>query len=228
MRFKATHTPFKSAFAGVKEEMAKGVTEDTRAVGEGLKEDWRNQIEAAFDNPAKLANTVRVRHYPSGGKTSLEPAALVWTKAPKLIDAYDRGVTIRAKGKKWLAIPTDAAGKRVARNGGPMRGGGRWEKVTPAGFERASGLKLQFVLDRASRGKTALLVVNQAQRSGRQGLARPYRVRGRGSKLYGPTGRSIVVFVLVAQVRVKKRLDLDALVSAAESRHAALSLRRWS
>lgn len=91
---------------GTEEEIAGYVT---RAIGENaetLKGDWRAQIEAARLGP-RLARTIRSEVYPKG-QNSIEAAALVWTKAPKIIDAYARGATIRpANGGRYLWIPTD-------------------------------------------------------------------------------------------------------------------------
>ena len=42
---------------------------------------------------------------------SAEAAAYVWSRAPKIVDAFDRGVVIRSGSGLFLAIPTAAAGK---------------------------------------------------------------------------------------------------------------------
>ena len=42
---------------------------------------------------------------------SAEAAAYVWSRAPKIVDAFDRGVVIRSGSGLFLAIPTAAVGK---------------------------------------------------------------------------------------------------------------------
>ncbi|MFU8779373.1 MAG: DUF6441 family protein, partial [Roseovarius sp.] len=105
-------------------EMA--VSAATREAGDGLKTAWRAQITGAGLG-ARLARTIRSEHYPRG-KPSLNAAALVWSKAPTIINAHDTGPLIRSKNGFWLAIPTPAAGKS-------SRGG----RITPGEWERRTG-----------------------------------------------------------------------------------------
>lgn len=46
--------------------------------------------------------------FPEVGE-SAEAAAYVWSRAPKIVDAFDRGVVIRSARGLFLAIPTPAA-----------------------------------------------------------------------------------------------------------------------
>jgi hypothetical protein len=48
---------------------------------------------------------------PEATGTSLNAAALVWSKAPVIVGAHDTGPLIRSKSGFWLAIPTPAAGR---------------------------------------------------------------------------------------------------------------------
>jgi len=109
------------------------VTGAVREAGEGLKRDWRGQVTAARLGQ-RLANTIRSQHYPKGRK-SISAAALVYSRAPKLIDAFDRGVTIRARNGLWLAIPTPAAGRA---RGGTRITPGQWEQRTGVACRRCS------------------------------------------------------------------------------------------
>ena len=86
----------------------KSITESTT----GLKEDLRNEVRSAGMGN-RLATTWRSKFYPNAAP--MDSAGLVYSKAPKIIDAHGRGVTIRAKGGKYLAIPTDAAPKKRHR-----------------------------------------------------------------------------------------------------------------
>ena len=89
-------------------EAARSVTGAMREVTEGLKSDLRaDVVDGGLGQ--RLANTWRGKTYPESA-VSLEAASFVWSKAPNLVDAFDRGVTIRSKSGFWLAIPTPAAG----------------------------------------------------------------------------------------------------------------------
>lgn len=160
------------------------VTRAVKAAGEGLKTDLRAEVVGAGLG-RRLANTWRSQAYPKSG-VSAGAASLVWSKAPKLIGAHADGATIRATSGLWLAIPLPAAGKG--------RGGRR---ITPGEWEQRSGAKLRFVY---RRGRTGLLVAD-AFRVSKSGTARQSRAKtGRGAQ-------TVPIFVLVKQVRLKKRLS---------------------
>lgn len=149
-----------------------------------IKQAWRGQITGARLG-TRLANTVRSEVYPRS-RASMRSAAEVWTKAPQIIGAFERGAVIRAKNGFWLAIPLPAAGS--------ARGRGR---LTPAEWERRRGIKLRFVF---RRGLTSLLVAD-----GRQNK------KGLGVESRSKTGRgraTVPIFALVPQVTLRKRLDL--------------------
>ena len=113
----------------------RAVTAAMREAGTGLKLAWRGQIVGAGLGP-RLANSIRSEVFPKAG-ASLNAAALVWSKAPVIVGAHDAGPLIRSKNGFWLAIPTPAAGKAL---------GGR--RITPAAWERKTGLRLRFVYRR--------------------------------------------------------------------------------
>lgn len=194
------------------------------AVAETL-DDVRAETARAFSGN-RLPKTWRGRVFPQNA-ASLDAAGWIETKAPKIIDPSARGATIRAANGFWLAVPTREAGRYGIRAGAGGFGTttnsrGAREAITPAGFVRRTGLKLRFVYDSPRR---SFLVVDQAQLT--RGLAAPYRSRGRGSRLYGPAGKTIVVFTLVPQVRMKKRLDLDAVAKRGADRAAAAIVKYW-
>lgn len=162
----------------------KAVTTAMREAGTELKAAWRAQITGAGLGP-RLARTIRSEAWPKG-RTSLNAAALVWSKAPAIVRAHDTGPLIRSKSGFWLAIPTPAAGKSI-------RGG----RVTPLEWERRTGLRLRFVYRRTG---SSLLVAEGRLNS-----------KGRAVASRSKTGRGLVtvpIFLLVPQVRLRKRLDL--------------------
>ena len=223
MRFPHAVDDFDPINRGLEEDLARIPTRTMRQAAKLLQQDLFDETVGAMLG-YRLAKTWRTRTYPQSAD-SLEPAGWVWTKAPVLIDAFDRGVTITAKGRRWLAIPTEAAGKRAPIGGATGSGGirGKSARITPAGFEARTGLKLRFVY----QGPTpSLLVVDGARRDALKRAAR-YQPKGRGSKLYGPAGRTIVVFILLRQVRLKKRLELDGPAFRASQRWEALLTENW-
>lgn len=202
-----------------------------------FRDDLREETLAGLMS-TRLPKVWRLKTYPQAGD-SLEPAGWVYVRGPRpgvtaigtpasiILDAFEKGAAITAKRGRWLAIPTDAAGKRAPVAGAALRGrGSQQARITPEGFERRSGLKLRFVPSGPGR---AMLVVDNAQRerSSRGARAVAYTGRGRGAKLYGPAGRTIVVFVLVRMVRLPKRLDFTGPVRRAEARWENLLSKHW-
>jgi hypothetical protein len=162
----------------------KAVTAAMREAGAKLKSAWRGQITGAGLGQ-RLANSIRSQTFPRSGE-SLNAAALVWSNAPVIVSAHDTGPLIRSQNGFWLAIPTPAAGKST-------RGG----RITPGEWERRTGLRLRFVYRRSG---PSLLVAEGRLNS--RGLAVASRSKtGRGLT-------TVPVFLLVPQVKLRKRLDL--------------------
>jgi len=66
-----------------------------RAETEQVKAELRRQVTTAFSGNARgIANAWRSMIFPRSGQ-SLRPAGLVFTKVPKIIDAFERGALIR-------------------------------------------------------------------------------------------------------------------------------------
>ena len=185
----------------------RAVTAAIRLAGAGVKAGWRAQIASAGLGE-RLGRTVRDQYYPKG-EPSLGAAALVYSKAPHIVSAFDEGVVIRSRDGFWLAIPTDAAGKSAT--------GGR---ISPGEWERRNGRRLRFVY---RRGRPGLLVdtgevLPRARVMKRDGTSRAAR---------GFRNRSVIVFVLVSQARLRKRLDLDSVAREWHDRLAGLVVENW-
>jgi hypothetical protein len=195
-------------------EAARSVTSAMRNVTDGLKAELRaDVVDAGLGQ--RLANTWRGKTYPEAG-ASLEAASFVWSKAPNIVDAFDRGVTVKSRRGLWLAIPTAAAG---------MKGTGAMKRITPGGWERRTGMRLRFVY---RRGRPSLLVADNARLS-KKGLARPNigRTRG-GAQFTRLKGRStVVVFILVPQVSLRKRLDIVAIAQRWADRVPGVIAGHW-
>ncbi|WP_422074098.1 DUF6441 family protein [Tranquillimonas rosea] len=188
----------------------RAVTSGIRAAGRGLKADWRQQVRGAGLG-TRLGKSIQARNYPGSG-ASIGATSLVFTKAPDIVDAFNLGATIRSKDGFWLAIPTEAAVKG--------RGG---KRTTPLDFERRTGLPLRFVY---RPGRPGLLVVDQARVNKRGSAARKGGRRRKGDGIL--TGeQTIVAFILVPQVKLRKRLDLDRDKRRWEGRLPELIVSKW-
>jgi hypothetical protein len=197
------------------EEVRAGERAATRAVRDetaALQRELRGQVTASLGGKARgIANAWRAQVFPRTG-VSLRPAGLVWSKTPLVIDAFERGATIRPQGGgRFLAIPT---GFNAARG---WRGrGDKGLRVTPAqmvasrqGFLRPfkSGRGYVWCLPlrqgaQTSRRRTRLIAggvteVGTANRLGREAWARGLLERG-----------MVPIFLLLPQVKLAKRLDV--------------------
>ena len=81
----------KAKLAAAERAVTAGVSE----AATGLQAAWRGQITGAALGQS-LANSIRKRLYPTSG-ASLRAAAVVYSNASKVVDAFDRGALIRAK-----------------------------------------------------------------------------------------------------------------------------------
>jgi hypothetical protein len=187
-----------------------GVREGVRAAGEALKERWRGQIvQSALGQ--RLANTVRHKHYPNRG---INAASVVYSRAAKIVDAFDRGVTIRSTNGFFLAVPDDAAGRGL--------GGAR---ISPGEFEQRTGIRLRFIY---RRGAPSLLVGDDLRINTRGRAVRGTRRRKGGGEFTPLTGRTtVVLFVLLPQVTITKRLDLARDVEAIEEALPGFIRTHW-
>lgn len=213
---------------GLEEDLAQAVTDGVRTATEALKADVREETAVAFSLSHRLPKAWRSSVFPRSGN-SVDASGWVAVKntAANIIQSAAQAMTIYARGGKWLAVPTPDAGKfglRAGRQGAGATTGGRGnrERITPAGFERRTGLTLRFVPD---NGRRAFLVADRAQLT--RGIVAPYRGRGRGSRLYGPAGQTFVVFVLVRTTQTKKRIDLDAVANRAGDRATGAIVAAW-
>lgn len=183
--------------------LEQAVTAGIARAGRGLQSGLRAQVTGAGLG-RRLANAWRLDVYPRG-EVSARAAAVVATRAPKLIRAFEEGATIRSRDGFFLAIPSDAA---------PRKGVGG-KKLTPSNFPEASLGRLRFVYRR--NGPSMLVVDNQRVRKGKRGgfaLSRSKRALRTG---YGLA--TVPMFFLFPQVKLRKRLDA---ASAAETAAASV------
>jgi hypothetical protein len=84
----------------------------------------------------RLAKTWRGKRFPES-RPSINSVAYVWTRAPDIVNAFERGVPIIARNRRFLAVPTKDAGvsHTTVKN----------KRLTPAIWETETGVKLRFI-----------------------------------------------------------------------------------
>lgn len=202
---------------------ARACTEGMRATIESGKNFARQQVVSAGLGE-RLAKTWRGETYPNrSGVFSMEPAGLLFSKAPDIIHGYAYGGTIvPVNGKRYLAIPTRYALKLVPTLVGNMR---RTKKVTPQRLADFLGVRL--VLRRNRHGTLWLegrgLRLSKSRKPTRSGTAKKAsdKMIAKGKDLALP------LFWLVKQATLTKRLDLPAIESHMLAQLEGNITRRW-
>lgn len=211
MRLEAAITGNLHAFMQKQVEAAEdAVTTGVNEIAQRIKSDLRDQVTSAGLG-SRLAKSWQAKIYPKGQK-SIAAAGWVFSKAPKLIRAFTEGAVIKSKDGWFLAIPTEAAPKRGI--------GGK--RINPSNFPEHSLGRLRFVY---RPGKISLLVVDNLRAStGKRGGFR----KASDSALKSGRGiTTVVMFLLVPQVRIKKRLDYKSVVNRWEPQLAQAILKHW-
>ena len=190
--------------------------------GAEVQIELRTQARSAGfkDGGRSIANAWRLNLYPAGGvaPTTFKPAALIWSRMPTVVDAFDRGAQIVARGRKYLAFPTGnnaIGGRRAGRRGGL--------RITPAQMIQAGRRGEAFVLPSKSRPGTALWCLRVAAATGTSRRTRN-RLRlfvcggtevltghrkGQAQRRQDALAQGFVpMFLLMRRVSLRKRLDV--------------------
>ena len=229
--------------AGLDQELRKVSAALRRAVtstGAEVQAELRAQARGAGfkDGGRAVANAWRLQVFPRPGvgPKTLRPAALVWSRMPDIVTAFDRGAVIRAKGGKYLAFPTGYNAARGRRNAG-SRGGVR---VTTDQMMQAGRRGEAFVLPSKSNPRVKLWCLRVAETRGVTQRTRNRvrlfvnqstevvtgRVRGLQAKRREVLKQGFVpMFFLMRQVSLRKRLDIDGVRSRAPRQFAAHAVR---
>ncbi len=200
-----------------------------RAETDAVKAELRRQVTSSFGGSARgVANAWRSQIFPRTGQ-SLRPAGLVWTKVPAVIDAFERGVTIRPKGgRRFLAIPTG-----FNRQGGRR---GAKPRVTPQQMiASGQGFLRPF---KSSRGFVWCLPVRQGERTGRRrapliagGIAAVATARRKGAAAWQQSLLAqgfVPMFLLLSQITLAKRLDVKGAAERGLRRLPGRFVAAWA
>ena len=174
-------------------DIERAVTTGTHEAGRGLKTELRRQVGSAGLGQ-RLANSWRDKHYPN---QKLDAASLVYTQAPQIIRAFDEGAVIRSKRGRFLAIPTE----NTPRKGTDGR------RIRPSTFPEHRFGPLRFV---PRQSGPSLLVVDglRASFSRQTGQLRGFRRATDRARRSGQGLATVVMFLLVPQVKLSKRPDV--------------------
>ncbi len=198
--------------------LERAIGDAVRDTGSTLKQRLRGQtIGSGLGR--RLANTWRNKNYPEQRIAAANPAALVYSKAPKIIEGFSRGVPIRSDKGFFLAIPTDAAPKR----------GSDGKRISPSNFPEWRYGRLEMVYRRS--GPSFLVVENIGlSRAGRATRKRKSGGRTKSGSFRKGTA-SVIMFLLYPQVRLPKvfRLDFErGLAQATMQRNVRIRLERMA
>jgi hypothetical protein len=174
-------------------EIERAVASGMRDAGRGLKAEFLRQV-ASTGLGQRLANSWRDRHYPN---RKLDAASLVYTKAPQIVRAFDEGAVIRSRRSRFLAIPTENAPRR----------GIDGKRISPSTFPEHRFGPLRLVPRPSGQ---SLLVVDglRASFSRKSGELRGFRRATDRARRSGQGLTTVVMFLLVPQVKLRKRLDV--------------------
>jgi hypothetical protein len=174
-------------------DLERAVATGIREAGLGLKTELRRQVTSAGLGQ-RLAKSWRDKHFDNRG---VDAASLVYTKAPQIIRAFDEGAVIRSRRGRFLAIPTENAPRK----------GTDGKRISPSTFPEHRFGPLRFV---PRPSGPSLLVVDglRASYSRQTGQLRGFRRATDRARRSGQGLTTFVMFLLVPQVKLRKRLDV--------------------
>ncbi len=195
-------------------EAERAVTTGIKTATNNLKLQMRSQVIAA-NLGKRLANSWRGDVYPKQ-KTSLNAAGVVYARAHKILSNFEQGNLIRRRKGLWLAIPTPNVPKRL---------GGK--RPMPGDIERAWNVKLRFVY--RSNGASLLVLDNRrASYSRKTGKLRGFRKASQSALRTGRGLATVVMFWLVPQVKMPKRLHFKTASERQQRQLPKLIVENWN
>lgn len=206
--------------------VARALRRAVATAGAQVQAELRAQVRGAGfkDGGRAIANAWRLRVYPRPGvgPRTLKPAATIYSNMPDVATAFDKGVTITAKGGKYLAFPTGF------NSAGGRRGAGRRAglRVTTDQMVQAGGRGEAFVLPLRGKPRRALWCLRVAAATGTSRRTRNRlrlfvnkstevatgRVKGLQQRRKDILKQGFVpMFFLTRRVTLRKRLNIAAV-----------------
>lgn len=234
LKLKTELRNFVTVWSGELAAVKAGVTRAIDVAAAGLQTQLRSDTVTAGLGQGN-ANAWRMQRYPRG-RDSLNAAAIVWSRSPAVIDGFNRGAVITHRGGRYLTIPTNfnrVGGRRRAKvEGRGQRNYWTNVRVTPAQMVRS---REAFVIPNKDHPGQYLwcLRVKLAQRkTAKRGKVKDLAFAGGLNVQVGTAHRLnataallaagfVPMFVLLRQVKLDKRLDLDRRADEAAAAVAA-------
>ncbi len=172
----------------------------------------REMMDGAFKGH-KIRNIWHEKNYRNDG---FDAAAYLYNKASGIIKAFSEGAVIRAHGHRFLAVKTENCPKR-GTDGRSIRlpngtgNPGNWpeDRYGPLRLVKRPGRVWLLVVDNVRVGK-------KSGRVRRLGVLKATKTMGERVSLNGRA--TVVMFVLLPQVTLKKRIDPNAVVKREASK----------
>lgn len=201
---------------------AVAVTEATRETAKNTQDIMRYQMQATGLG-VRVSNALRLADYPSRGSRqhSLSPKGVLYSanqSAANIHAAFDRGMTIMAKNKRFLAIPLPTVPEEYFRARRRYRGSVPWSIIDnwPAKWGR-----LVFVKPPGKRFGMLVATGVRAAQVGNGGYrisAVRSRKRKDGSEVSSLKGvAQVPMFILRPVVKMPKKTDADGILGAQQA-----------
>lgn len=194
------------------------------AAATATQAELRAQARAAGfrDGGRAIAGAWRKETFPRAGVSTWRPAALVWSKAPTIVEAFSTGVAMQMREGKYFVIPT-AINRIPGRRG---RGGARAMRVTPQEMIRS---RRAFIRPAKAGGAVKLWCLPVVQKTTKRGRLRVYagryaevltgNVKGRQARREALAQQgAIAMFILMPRVQLSKRLDFEGAAQRGRAR----------
>jgi hypothetical protein len=194
------------------DKAARAITGGTTRAATELQIRLRQQVMATLGS-RRVANAWRLNVYPKG-KPSMGPAALVYSNAPHIIEAFSRARMLKSPNGFFLAIPSPDCPREYMG-----------KRVTPSNWNEERYGPLRFVYRRTG---PSLLVVDAVKRNKAGSIGRRMSNAGLTSTgKYRKGYTSVVMFFLVPFVRLKQFWDLDAQYAQAGNDMVRHIIEAW-
>lgn len=178
-----------------------GVRSGIEALTDIGKRRLRQQVVSAGLGE-RVAKTWRSKIYPLPRVATFDWAGLIWSKAPKIVLAFNEGQPIRSKDTGgWLAIPTDLAPPTR------KRGNRRRRMYLEEFLLEFKESRIRTIAAPGSAGRIIYVVVESGFRAGRGKRGGSRKVKAQGRIKAEP----LLMYVLIKQVRLRQRLNIESI-----------------
>jgi hypothetical protein len=185
-------------------EIGRANTAAARVVMRQYLQELREDIASGgFVNAQRLSKTWRGKVYPDH-KDAIAPALFALNKAAEIIAAFELGMTIRARSRRYLAIPVGPAVAIVRRLN------------RPANRSRDASGRFIDEADKVMRVAAALGVDHleaHFNRTGHGVLVAPGQHLTRTGRVSRRSGPDTVLFILLPQATLHRRIRGRALLA---------------